>query len=333
MSDPVIGVGAYLGFAEETTYGTAVTPATAWLGRGLRSCTLGQRRVRQVVGTIGTTLSGQVHHNAHRSIETEINVDGVIEWVPHYAGYGTGILLKHALGKVTSTGCDPYDHEYTQDYDAVTGLTIQLDRGQHGTLNHVEAFEGCRIEVLEIIAQARQPLVMRAGFIGETSGGLTTISGTPNFDSEDEEIQSDHGGTLSWNSDTHRFVNWTIRFERNLRRRPYVGSKLTDCPAPDGLARVTFEGTVEWVANDLYEDFRAQTQADGQLVFTGGGDSPGDNSMTIDLHNLIFDKCDFPVDGPGIRTFQVSGMAFAGTSAAETGLEITMSNNNSGAIA
>lgn len=329
MSTAVIGAGGYLGFAEEVTYGTAVAASTAWLGRGLMRSTLGQRRVRQVVGALGTFSSSPTHHNAHRSIETEINVDGQIEWVPHYASYGTIMLLKHALGAVATTGAGPYAHEITMDRDGVVGLTIQQNRGQHGSLNTVEVFEGCRVDSLEIVAAAHQPLICRASIIGETSGGLTTITGSPSFTSESEEIQTDHGGTLAWNSDTHRFVSWTLRVENALRRRPYVGSKLTDCPNPDGLARITFEGEIEWVAPDIYEDFRAQTQADGTLTFTGSGN----NQMQIELHNLIFDRCDFPVDGPGIRTFSVAGMAFAGTTAAETGVEITMTNDNTGAIA
>lgn len=36
MSSAVIGAGGYLGFAEESTYGTAVAASTAWLGRGLQ---------------------------------------------------------------------------------------------------------------------------------------------------------------------------------------------------------------------------------------------------------------------------------------------------------
>lgn len=329
MSSAVIGAGGYLGLAEEVTYGTAVAASTAWLGRGLQRTTIGEQRVRQVVGSLGTFSSSPTHHNAHRSIETEINVGGTIEWVPHYASYGTIMLLKHALGAVATTGAGPYAHELTLDRDGVTGLTIQQNHGQHGSLNLVEVFEGCKVDQLEIRAAARQPLICSATIIGEASGGLTTITGSPDFSSESEEIQSDHGGALLWNSDTHRFVDWVLRIENGLRRRPYVGSKLTDCPEPDGLMRITFEGTVEWVAHDLYEDFRAQTQADGTLTFVGGGN----NQMAIELHNLIFDRCDKPVDGPGIRTFSVAGMCFAGTTAAETGVEITMTNDNTGAIA
>lgn len=325
----VIGAGGFLGFAEESTYGTAVVPSTAWLGPGLNRSTLGEQRVRQVVGTLGTFSATPGHHNAHRSIQTERNVGGQIEWVPHYAGYSTIMLLKHALGAVNTTGAGPYAHEITWDRDGVTGLTIQQNHGQHGSLNLVERFTGCRIDQLEISAQARSPLMCRATFIGAEGLGLTTISGTPDFTSEAEEIQADHGGTFTWNSVTHRCLSWTIRVQNALSRRPYVGSQLTDCPEPSGLASVMFEAEVEWVANDLYNDFRAETQDDVTLSFAGAGN----NAMAIDLHNLILDRCDKPVDGAGIRSFTIGGQCFAGTTATETGIEITMTNDNTGAIA
>jgi len=328
MSNPVIGAGAYLGLAEEITYGTAVPSSTAWMGPGFNGSTLAESRTRQVAGSLGTHRADPSYHAPQQLVETATEVGGDITWIPHYEGYGTIFLLKHALGAVATTGAGPYDHEITLDQDGVVGFTAQIVGGQHASVNATRVFEGCRISRLEISAQSGQPLSCRATIIGEDAGGMTTVTGTADFSSEAEEILSTHGGILAWNSGNHRFVNWTLVIDNNLTRRPYVGAAVTDCPAPAGLASITFSGTVEWVANDLYTAFRADTRGDGTLTFTGGGN----NSMVIDLHNLAWTRCDAPIDGPGTRTFAVEGMCLAGAGA-EHGVEITMTNDNTGAIA
>lgn len=142
MAEIYHGRGAVIGLGEESTWGTAVS-RTNW--RPLISTDL-TRTIEKVprpslrVGAAGAMR--RAHYvqadNAGGSFEIEATYENV------------GLLIKHIMGTVATTGSGPYTHTYTFADDVPTGLTIENVRGT-GTS---EVFEGCRINTATLAVSA-----------------------------------------------------------------------------------------------------------------------------------------------------------------------------------
>lgn len=324
MGTPMIGMNAMFGLAEEVTWGSAVTPPTHWVPiyRHNVEPTLDIRAV-PYLGV--ATAANQTGHMERDSVLLAHDVGGDIETTACYDSTYFALLCKHAFGAVATTGSGPYTHTFTLDYDGVVGLTGHAVDGV-GLSNRAETFAGLKINTFELACDARDLMRVRLGVIGKSAGGMTSVSGTPAFTAA-EEIQADHGATMSWNSDTYNLRSMRLVLNNNLVRRPYIGSTYTDAPVPGGFGEITFEATLPWELNDIYTDFLAGTQADGSIVFTG----TSNNRLTITLSNLKWLSVSKPVDRAGELVMSVRGKCFANPSS-EQGLTLALRNDNSSAI-
>jgi hypothetical protein len=257
-----------------------------------------------------------------------IDAGGDLEVYLEYDNPGRTMLLKHCLGAVQTAGAGPYTHTYTLDKDGVVGLTIEQIYGCHASLDRAEVFEGCKITSWEIATTARERVTLTIpGIIAETSAGLVA-AGSPTYVAG-EEILSHQATQLTWNGNTFDLLDVKVKADWKLERRPYVGSKLTGCPAISDQMDVMIEGTVEWDDNNIPDDFVSGAQANATITFTGVVGA-GPNAMAITLHNVILESVDKPVDKVGTLTQAFTGRAYA--SGSDEGLQIVITNDNATAV-
>lgn len=161
------GKGQFL-YAEETTWGTP--PGGNWkkLAAAIHQDSLD--------GTIEELTSKAI--NPNRVLE---NARGGVKAVGGSLGFempitGLGTLLKHALGKITTTGTGPYTHVIKRDSLPV-GLSIEkglTDIGQYFV------FAGCRIDKLSLSLDAKGMVTGSLDVLGKSvTRAEASAGGTP----------------------------------------------------------------------------------------------------------------------------------------------------------
>lgn len=324
MGTPMIGMNAILGLAEQTLYDTPVT-ADHWLP--ILSHSLQADQDIRPVPWLGVA-NNQAYHASRDSVEVARTAGGGIQTCAMYDDKAFLLMLKHAMGAVSTTGpsSTQYTHTFGLDTDAMkAGLTGKAILGSQQT-NRMEIFTGVRINTMTLSVDAGGWMTAAFDTIIRSSAGLAAISGTPAYTAA-ELVLGHQGSTFDWNSHTETMRSMRVTLNNNLIRRPYIGGIHTDEPAPGGPASVEFEATFPWESSNLYDDFRAKVQDDATVTFTG----TGDNQMAIGLYNLKIFGVSKPIDRAGELTYTVRGQAFdlPGTNQA---LGIVVKNSNSTAI-
>lgn len=321
MSYAVIGHTALLGLAEEVTYGTAVVPPTHWLplvGSGLD--------VEHDVRPVPMLFSGNGNfHNTRDAANLLHDPGGDINTIPCYDSLAFLLVLKHAMGAVSTSGPGPFLHTFLPATQGVVGLTGHLRNGAHASLDRAETFDGIKISDFELSFEARDYARFRATTIARRANGLIAVSGTPAYPTA-EEILGHHVGPLVLGATSHVLTRFSVRSSHKLSRRPQLGTLYTGEPQASDFADIMFSGRCEWESNQMYADFLASTSQAGSVTITGSGN----NRMTISLHNTIITKCSKPVDKVGVLAFEFEGRARA--DASNRGLAIEVRNDNASAI-
>lgn len=307
------GRGAAIGFAVETTYGTAKSPITNW--RPLISSSL-TRTIEKVprptlrVGTLGAMR--RKHYIQSDGVSGSFSVEGQ---------YGSiGLLIQNLLGASSTTGSDPYTHVYTIGGTLPTGLTIENVRGT-GTS---EVFEGCRLNSGTFAVSSGGVMTCEFDVIGETGAATPrAAAGTPSFSATDAPILHNHAGSLSWRSATYDLVDLSLTLNNALAARQHLGSTVTKMPLRSDFQSVEMSVTVE-VEDQLYADFISDVEDDCSITFTSGS-----NSFAIELQNAYLSSASDPVSDANIVR---QSLTFVGQSdGTNEGLKITVVNGNSSA--
>jgi hypothetical protein len=165
------GLAAQFGFAAEATtaIGTRVTP-TRFLEFVSEDITFTKQRIESA----GLRAGRRLTHRWAAGIQ-EVSGSFSVEM----AAQGTGLLLKHAIGGVSTTGSNPYVHTFTPGALDSLALTIQVGRPDHsGTVNPFD-YSGCSITSWELMAEVNQFLMARFSVYGMkevTSESLASAS-------------------------------------------------------------------------------------------------------------------------------------------------------------
>ena len=322
MALPFHGRGAAVGAAQETTYGTAVSPRTHWRQ------TVSSSAYRKVTRNYRPGLVGVAAAYANRSTVSGVTeCGGSFEHVLTYEG--AGLLLYHALGDASSTGSGPYVHSYTLG-GLPTGLTLEfIESGDSGSVAQVA--EGCKISRMSLRwASPGEVARMSCDFLAEdiaayaaaSSGGSAPAYGAGGLDMVGHQL-----GALSWNGNSYNLNSLEMIIDNRLTRRYKLGSRLTKEPTRSDFVEVTWRAEVEWENNNAHTDFRAEVQGDVAVTSTG----TGNHACTFTLQNAQLWDAPKSVDGPGpgTQTLEWRGLS-DGT---DEGFKIAMTNDDSDNIA
>jgi hypothetical protein len=231
-----------------------------------------------------------------------------------------GILWKHALGSVSTTGPVTSYYTHINKYSAglPTGLTVEIARGT-GTS---DVCEGCKINTMRFAVAAGGKAILTVGFIGETTAGRES-NATPTFTTE-VPVLHHQSGVLSWNSGSYTLRSFEWMIDNKLELRQQLGSLVTAEPvrgdAPE--CKTSFEMEVDdaWTAADV-----ADTASDATLRLTSGS-----YYLEFTTHNAYVDDVSDPVDKPGMLFSRVSLVGEGdGT---DHGASIVYKNLNSSAV-
>lgn len=267
------GGKSLIGFGEEVTWGTAVTPT-------------------EFIEVISAALKSEkgfeeaesvYSYDLVRDVPGKKSVAGPIATELHYAGFG--VLLKHLMGNasvttVPLTGADAgaYEHTIIPTDDPPVGLTIE-----QAIEDKAHVMAGCRLNGVTITMEADQQLHAEFAALGRDEDSLASPTSptlpaenpvlfdqlTFNVDASPVLITSSEASLANGLREDGRFVNsrYPRKFDRE-GRRDLTGSFTTDYDAD---------------IDPIYAAFRAETFPALEWVWDSGTLVVGGGSENFEL--------------------------------------------------
>ena len=308
------GRGAAIGFGENGgTYGDAVG-RTNW--RPLISSSLTRTIEKVPRPTLRVGGAGAMRRSHY--IQSD-NAGGSFTIEASYRSLG--LMLKHLMGAVATTGTNPYTHVYTFADDVPTGLTIENNRGT-GTS---EVFEGCRLNTGTFTVSAGGVMTCDFDVIAETGAATPRASaGTPTFEATDAPILHNQAGQFTFGGATYDLIDMTLTVNNALAVRQHLGSTVTAKPLRSDFQSVEMSITLE-VEDALYAAFISDTESDAHITFTDGT-----RSFRIDLQNAYLSTVSDPVSDANVVRQSVT--LIGQSDGTNEGLKLTVVNGDSTGI-
>lgn len=267
---------AQLGFAEEVTYGTFLAP-TRFLEFTDESLHLERERIESA----GIRAGRRVLHRWAPGVQ-HVEGDFTVELAPQ----GAGLLWKHVLGALVTTGTNPYTHTVTPGQLDGKSLTVQKGVPDVGGVARAFSYVGCKITDWELNAAVNEYATLQCSVYGaheDTAQALATVSyptglspftyahGSLTIGGTATDVESiSLSGSNNLNIDRHRIRATTPERPKEAREteiREYTGGMSAD-----------FEDLV------AYNRFVNGTEAALVLAFNAGASA----QMTITA-NVRFD--------------------------------------------
>ena len=309
------GIDAQLMLAEESTWGTAVTPTRAY---ELRSESIGHAIGR--VESAGIRSGQRVQRSDDWASGAEA-ITGSVEL--ELSSKNMALLGKHMFGSIVTAGAGPYTHTLTPGSKTGKGLTVQVGRPDVSGTVQPFTFAGGKITAWELSCEAGSEdpalLTLDMVFKSETTG---TSLAAASYTSSNNLFNWTHLGITVAGS----AVNWrsfTLSGESPMKTDRYTGGAATiDEPIENALH--TYEGTLalDFTSLTQYARFTAGTEAAMVATFTRGTDL---HAITM---NCRFDGAPPAVDGMDLLGIEVPFKCIA-TGADSTGITWVVTSSES----
>jgi hypothetical protein len=317
MAVPYTGIGTFLGFGKESTWGTAVS-RTNWSRATDAGVSLRKQQIVLPVPELSHGTNGDIRNTYLSREETT----GGFEVLARYDGIG--LLLEALLGgtPTTSGASSPYTHTFGLG-TALPGLTVEVVRGSSGVS---EVFEGFTVGSWTLSGAAGEPVRLSVEGIAQTSAASRASAGTP-AESSTELIVCHQATTTTFNGSSYTLQSFEITGNNNISDLLEIGNLETSEPPISNFREIRGSVTFAMRSDALWTAH--QTGTTGDLVLTFTGSSP--NAITITLQNCVIDDYDDTIGGPGVITATANFLARAASGA--DSIEVQVVNGSSSATA
>lgn len=311
------GTNAWLGFAEETTFGTAVSP-TKFIE--IASEKFGLKQSWNSKPTLRNASQFQ-------KVRSKKSVEGGFKANFGFSGFER--LLKHAMGGLVTTGVGPYTQTFSLATVLPTGLTFHVNRDS-ASLGATTAFQyaGCQIEKLSLKQGVEDILQFECDIVGTDMTNVSVATPTfPTFEQADWELVN--SGALAWHGIAAPMLEFEIMIENNLAKDRYKLAQRTRLGlGRNGPRKVSGKFKIELADLNIYADYK-NLAGPQTLVFAYDnlGSGTASRTMTITVNAVLQgDDPNVSDAGPVTATFNFEGFA---TSAGNDELSIVLVNNTS----
>ena len=317
------GRSAYIGVAEESTYGTL--SGGSFTDMRLVSCSL-QKTVERARKThLNQGSAGFVRSTFDAFNVTGGNITGPL----HYAG--NGAILKAALGDVSSSaGPAPITHTFTV-LPNLPSLSVKFFRGQAQSGNPSrENFLGCVVNTLTISCAAGEEAQFSAEIIAQDATARAGDATAASFPATALSVLHHQSSDVTWNSSTYTARSFEIVIDNKIERRNLLGSQLTSEPNTSDVREVRMTVTMDLDDDQIYNDqITTPTAIDGDVVLTMTG--TGNDQMIFTIYNAVVEEY-----ADAVTTFGriERTVTFLGTidSSGNEAIKIEMINDNANPI-
>lgn len=331
------GLGSQVGFAAETTYGTAATP-TNWLE--VRSAGLELNVEHMMSEALRAGLKVQ---RSDRYAVNKKGVSGDIEL--DVTSNNLAKFLRHCMNddraySTTKTGSTAYTYSYELgDPASCPSLTIQTgiaDIG--GTARRMDA-TGCFVKEFSLSNSVDELLQMSVSIDGRDYAPSASAVTSASYASG-TEVLSFAGGSVSVAGSTTPVKSYELNVNHGIDVERYQinSTTLKSRPIRNALTEIT--GTVEmefgqgsssttWASSDLVTKYAAGTTIAVTGAWTGSTAITGTTypSLTASTPVCVITSCTPTIEGPDIITLSVEFMALDNGTDAPLGLTYVSSEN------
>ena len=201
------GFNTALGIAKESTYGTAVAPAT-YVPFEDHNLTVKNKLIQNMAvrKSAGQPKPGIGTVEASGSITTYVDADTI------------GPILGAALGADAVTGSSSYTHTMKLAFP-LNSYTFSADDGQ----GSVSQYVGCKVNQMDISCKPDDFLKIKIDVLGQTDSVLSATSLSPTFSTKDffeyAHLDSLNGGlgASTLNGAAVNIVDFSIQLKNNLK--------------------------------------------------------------------------------------------------------------------
>lgn len=308
-------VNAQIGYASETTYGTAVTPS-AFLPLVSESIAATRERLESAAVLAGRKVITSEQWNGG-----PMAVDGDVQH-ELYAN-GLGILFLHMFGSVATSGPGPYVHEFTPGPLDGKGLTVQVGRPGTGGVVHPFTYSGCKVVDWEIACSSGEIATLGLTVAGRgesTSMGLATAS----YPSGASKPLKFNHASVTLAGDAAEVTGLTISGANGLKTdRRFLSDERRAEPLEEGRREYTGTLDVEFADLTHYNRFVDGTEAALVVDFTAGTDK------VVIEGNVRFDGGPPNVGGQTILTQSIPIKFVASGALDSSAIKATLTNQTS----
>jgi hypothetical protein len=297
------GLAAQLMYAEESTWGTGVTPT-----RTLPFISEKIKRADDRVESKAIRPSRLLMDSNDRSVgKTKVGGQLMTELYDHQMG----MFLKHLLGSVVTTGSGPYTHTFGIANKIGKGLTMQVGRPDNAGTVQPFTWAGCKFSKLAL-KMAVGATVTCAWDVTAKSQTTATALATASVPASLLPYTFTSGGVaVAGSAVPVKTAELTIEnmFADDRYFLGASGGTISE-QIDNGLMKVTGSITPEFSGLTQYARFTGLTQT--ALVFLLG---IGTSTLSLTL-NVEFDEDDTAVAGPDVLDEPVKFTALGTTDAA-----------------
>lgn len=307
------GLNAQLGFASETTWGTAVTVS--------KFVPLVSESVQKQVARLESSgiLAGRRVLSTNQFTGGDVTVSGDINMELSQQGIGT--LWKWALGAISTSGSGPYTHVCTPGDLTDDHVTLQVGRPDTGGTVDAFTYSGCKCKSWEVAAKAGELVTASFSVVGKdeaTNTNLVSATFTNGVDKAFTYIN----GSISVGGSAVSVKEFTVAGDNMLKDdRRFLGAATVSEPLESGLREYTGELLMDWEGMTQYNRFVAGSTHAFSAAFSAGSDA----SFTIS-GNVRLDGETPNVAGTDVLEQKVPVKFTAGTDAGA--LTVTIVNND-----
>lgn len=253
------GSNCWLGFAEESTYGTPVSP-TKFI-----EITEDNIQGKQSLISIPTLRSPS---QAQRTLSKK-SVEGSFKCSLGYSGFER--LIKHALGTNNTTGpaSSIYTHTCSLSTALPTGLTLHVNRDAAAVgAGSAFQYEGCQITKMTLRSSPETILEGEFEIVGENWTNENVA--TPTFPTM-EPIDWTHLITCTFSGTTVNAKEIEYTIENNLATDRYkLGQRTRIGLGRNGPRKITMKVVCEFESLSQYQWFLNQTDRSAVVTFSNG---------------------------------------------------------------
>ena len=277
-----LSADSWLGWNEETTYGTLVGPSA-----GTEYALFSAEGMRGEIQVLSPPTISDAHREVSQVYTGRQIVSGQVTVPMVYEGFEH--LLLHAFGEHTSgagtsgTFLRTFDLSSSGRYRNANSpsLSIHMSRGIVGagsTEPSVFSYAGCVVDEFSLACTRDGPLLLTLNFFGREETVATT-SETVSLPTA--PVANGVECTATWGSIEIPVADWTITARRQIdRERFFMGSTLS-CEPPMGQYEVMATLNTEWDnevragSTTLRADYAAATERQLKFAFQSTADITG----------------------------------------------------------
>lgn len=300
---PGYGENSWVGFGEETTWGTGVTRTKfiEILSENIRFVKpLNQRASLR-------TASRRYYIPGKQSVEGSVRTELLYE--------GFEKLFKHALGTAADSALagGAYLHKFTIAAQPPVGLTIEVNRDACAFV-----YDGCQVQGVTLENAVDGTVLFSMDVLGESE--TTAAASTPTFPG-DKPIHWAQITTITAGSYTFAAEVGRVTIANTLAADRYkLGTKTRKGIGRNGRRIVSGSFTIEFEDVTQYNAFLADTEQAVTITWTGATIGSGNSyALSLSMPRCVLSGDTPAVAGPGVIKQTVNFDAYYAPSGSATG--------------